>query len=49
MEIKQAFTDQLQGGNGLPSTFTLEAVAKTEHGRLRIRFVPEEPGQEAPR
>ncbi len=48
MGTTQAFVARLESGRVLPSTRTLERFAKATHTRLRIRFEPEKPGQEAP-
>jgi ribosome-binding protein aMBF1 (putative translation factor) len=48
MGTTQAFVARLESGRVLPSTRTLERFAKATHTRLRIRFEPETPGQEAP-
>ncbi len=48
MGTTQAFVARLESGRVLPSTRTLERFAKATHTRLRIRFEPETPSQEAP-
>nr|WP_294554783.1 helix-turn-helix domain-containing protein [uncultured Rhodopila sp.] len=48
MGTTQAFVARLESGRVMPSTRTLERFAKATHTRLRIRFEPETPGQEAP-
>ena len=49
MGTTQAFVARLESGRVLPSTRTLERFAKATHTKLRIRFEPEKPGQNAPR
>jgi len=49
MGTTQAFVARLESGKVLPSTRTLERFARATHTRLRIRFEPAKPGQEAPR
>lgn len=48
MGTTQAFIARLESGRVLPSTRTLERFARATHTRLRIRFEPETPRQEAP-
>jgi ribosome-binding protein aMBF1 (putative translation factor) len=45
MGTTQAVVARLESGKVLPSTRTLERLAKATHTKLRISFEPETPGQ----